>query len=80
VTSVLAVMFVPWILGGVLPAWWRENVLDYVPGAASEAITSGHLDSATDGLLAPGLAALVLAGWLALFLAAAWLALERRDA
>ena len=80
VTSVLAVIFVPWILGGVLPAWWRENVLDYVPGAAAEAITSGHLESATDGLLAPGLAALVLAGWLAAFLAAAWVALERRDA
>jgi len=80
VTSVLAVIFLPWILGGVLPAWWRENVLDYVPGAASEAITSGHLQSATDGLLAPGVAALVLAGWLALFLGAAWLALEGRDA
>jgi len=80
VTSVLAVVFTPWILGGVLPAWWRENVLDYLPGAASEAITSGHLENATDGLLAPGLAALVLAAWLAAFLGAAWLALERRDA
>ena len=80
ITSVLGVVFLPWILGGVLPAWWRENALDYVPGAASEAITSGHLESATDGLLAPGLAALVLAAWLAAFLGAAWLALERRDA
>jgi hypothetical protein len=80
VTSVLGVVFLPWILGGVLPTWWRENVLDYTPGAASEAITSGHLASATDGLLAPGLAALVLAGWLAFFLGAVWLALERRDA
>jgi len=80
VTSVLAVVFTPWILGGVLPAWWRDNVLDYTPGAAAEAITSGHLETATDGLLAPGLAALVLAGWLTLFLGAAWLVLERRDA
>ncbi len=80
ITAVLGVVFLPWILGGVLPAWWRENVLDYLPGAASEAITSGHLQSATDGLLAPGLAALVLAAWLAAFLGAAWLALERRDA
>ncbi len=80
VTAVLGVIFLPWILGGVLPQWWRENVLDYMPGAASEAITSGHLESATEGLLAPGAAALVLAGWLALFLGAAWVALERRDA
>jgi len=80
ITSVLAVVFVPWILGGVLLTWWRENALDYVPGAASEAITSGHLESATEGLLAPGVAGLVLAGRLAVFLGAGWLALERRDA
>lgn len=80
ITSVLGVVFLPWILGGVLPRWWRENALDYLPGAASEAITSGHLESATEGLLSPGIAALVLAGWLAVFLGAAWLALERRDA
>ena len=80
ITSVLAIVFMPWILGGVLPAWWQDNVLTYLPGAASEAITSGHLDSATSSLLAPGVAALVLAGWLALFLVAAWAVLERRDA
>jgi ABC-2 type transport system permease protein len=80
ITSVLGVVFLPWILGGVLPRWWRENALDYLPGAASEAITSGHLETATEGLLAPGAAALVLLGWLALFLGAAWLVLERRDA
>ncbi len=80
ITAVLGVVFLPWVLGGVLPTWWRETAMDYLPGAASEAITSGHLESATEGLLAPGVAALVLAAWLAAFLAAAWLALERRDA
>ena len=79
VTSVLAVVFVPWILAGVLPAWWQDNVLGYVPGAAAEAITSGHLEGST-ATLAPGVAALVLAGWLVVFLGAGWLALERRDA
>ena len=58
----------------------RQRRSTTLPGAAAEAITSGHLESATEGLLAPGLAALVLAGWLALFLGAAWLVLERRDA
>jgi len=80
VTSVLAIVFMPWILGGVLPSWWQDNVLTYLPGAASEAITSGHLAEASSSLLAPGIAALVLAGWVAVFLAAAWAVLERRDA
>lgn len=80
ITSVLAIVFMPWILGGVLPSWWQDHVLTYLPGAASEAITSGHLETASDALLAPGVAALVLAGWLALFLAGAWAVLERRDA
>lgn len=52
ITSVLNVVFLPWILGGVVLTWWRENVLDLLPGAASEAITGGHLEGATDGLLA----------------------------
>ena len=79
VTSVLAVVFTPWILAGVLPAWWQDNVLGYVPGAASDAITIGHLEGST-ATLAPGVAALVVLGWLVVFLGAGWLALERRDA
>lgn len=79
VTSVLAIVFLPGILGGVLPSWWRDNVLGYLPGAAAEAISSGHLESST-ATLAPGLAALVLAGWLVVFLGGAWAVLERRDA
>ena len=55
------------------------HVLAYLPGAAQEAITSGHLESSSS-TLAPGLAALVLAGWLIVFLGAAWGVLEHRDA
>ncbi len=58
----------------------RTTCSTYLPGAAAEAITSGHLDEASSSLLSPGVAALVLAGWVALFLAAAWAVFERRDA
>jgi ABC-2 type transport system permease protein len=79
IIAVFAVIFVPPFLGGVLPPSWQGDTLEYVPMAASDAISTGHLPDASAGL-SPGLAALVVAGWLALFLGGAWTAFERRDA
>ncbi|MDP2711489.1 MAG: ABC transporter permease subunit [Solirubrobacteraceae bacterium] len=79
VTSVLGLIFLPGIFGTLLPAWWQDNVLDYLPGAAAEAITSGHLEGAT-ATMAPALALVVLAGWLTVFLGGALAALQTRDA
>lgn len=79
VTAVLGLIFLPGIFGALLPSWWQENVLDYLPAAAAEAITSGHLESATEAM-APALAGFVLAAWLAVFLGGAWGTLARRDA
>ena len=72
-------IFGPPFLGGLLPAWYGDHVVQYLPGAASDAIAMGHLEGMPDGL-SPAIAALVVIAWLAVFLAAAWLALERRDA
>ena len=69
----------PPFLGGLLPVWVQDSVLEYLPGAAADAISLGHLEGATDGV-APGVGAFVVIAWLAIFLAAAWLALDRRDA
>ncbi len=79
ITSVLGLMFVPPIVGALLPQSWQDHVLIYLPGPASDAIAFGHLADAPHGL-SPAAAAVVLAGWLALFLGGAWAALERRDA
>jgi ABC-2 type transport system permease protein len=79
ITSVLGLIFVPAIVGAILPQSWQDHVLIYLPGAASDAIAFGHLPDAPHGL-SPAVAALVLAGWTALFLGGALLALERRDA
>ncbi len=79
VLGVFAMIFGPPSLGGLLPAWYGEHVVQYLPGAASDAISMGHLEGVADGL-PPGLATLVVAAWLAIFLAGAWVALERRDA
>jgi ABC-2 type transport system permease protein len=79
ITSVLGLIFVPAIVGALLPQSWQDHVLVYLPGAASDAIAFGHLPDAPHGL-SPAVAALVLLGWTALFLGGAWAALERRDA
>ena len=79
IIAVLAVIFVPPFLGGVLPPSWQGDTLEYVPTAASDAISIGHLPDTAAGL-SPAVAALVVAGWLALFLGGAWALFERRDA
>jgi ABC-2 type transport system permease protein len=79
ITSVLGLIFVPAIVGAILPQSWQDHVLIYLPGAASDAIAFGHLPDAPHGL-SPAVATLVLLAWTALFLGGALLALERRDA
>jgi ABC-2 type transport system permease protein len=78
IIAVLAVIFGPPFLGGVLAQPWQGNTLEYVPMAASDAIAIGHLPDAGAGL-SPAIAALVVLGWLAVFLGAAWVVFERRD-
>jgi ABC-2 type transport system permease protein len=79
VIAVFAVIFGPPFLGGLLPAWAQDHVLAYLPGAAADAVSVGHLAGAPDGV-SPAVGVLVVVAWLASFLAAAGAALERRDA
>jgi len=79
VLGIFAIIFGPPFLGGLLPAWYGEHVVKYLPGAASDAIAMGHLEGVAEGL-SPVIAALVVVAWLAVFLAGAWIVLERRDA
>ena len=79
IIAVLAVIFVPPFVGAMVPEKWRGDSLEYVPTAAGDAISIGHLPDTAAGL-SPALAALVVAGWLAVFLGGAWAVFERRDA
>jgi hypothetical protein len=79
-TSALAFVFAPAMISGLLPAWWREHALPYLPGTLSEIVVGSHLPSAPQHGPPVWGAALALAGWLAAFLAVAWLVLESRDA
>jgi ABC-2 type transport system permease protein len=77
--AVLGLVFAPAVVGSVLPDWWQRNIVAWMPGPASDALTIAPLDVETD-YLAVGPALVAVALWVALPLAAALLALNRRDA
>lgn len=78
-TSVLALIFLPGVIGDLLPSWPRRHLMTWLPGQAGDALALWHVDHDTP-YLHPALAAVAVAGWLALFLGLAYLALTRRDA
>jgi len=79
ITAVLGILWLPEIFGGLLPMWWRENILSLLPGPAIDSATVGHImDSPMYSDAAVG--AVTAIAWLVLFLGAAYVALARRDA
>lgn len=80
ITVMIAMLFVPSILGAFVPEWVRENILAYLPTTAAEAmvVPSTSLQAA-DGL-SPTQGTLVLVGWVVALLVAAAVVTERRDA
>jgi hypothetical protein len=79
ITTVLGLLWLPLIVGEVLPMWWRENVISLLPGTAVDSLTIAHVvDSPT--YTDPAAATVIAATWLAGFIGAAYVALIRRDA
>jgi hypothetical protein len=72
-TAVLALMFAPPVLGGLLPEWWQLNVLRLLPGPATDTLATGHLVD-SDLEHHPLVAALLVGAWIGLFV---WLAVMR---
>lgn len=78
-STVLALIFLPSMFGGLLPRWWQENIISLLPGPASDSFALAHLDD-SPMYLHPALGAVVTAAWVLGLLAVAKLFLERRDA
>lgn len=78
ITVALALLFGPWVFGGLFPLWWRENVLSLLPGPAADAVSIGHLESSPMYLdVLP--AALVLVAWVLGSVVVTSAVVDRRD-
>ena len=78
ISTLVGVLFLLPGLGSVLlPASWRDDVLQYLPSNAGTALTSA---TEVPGLLSPGAGALTLLAWVAVPLVVAAVALRRRGA
>jgi ABC-type transport system involved in multi-copper enzyme maturation permease subunit len=79
ITTTLGLLFVPGIFGGLLPSWWQEHLLAYLPSNAGDAILMAN--SKTDSLtrLDWPIAIVTVLVWLAVFYGVAYLLLRRRD-
>lgn len=77
VAGLLALSFLPPVLGPLLPSWWHDHAERYLIGPATDSLTL-PVAYAPDGL-GRGAAALVVGGWLAAALVLALVTLDRRD-
>jgi hypothetical protein len=74
----LGFMWLPWMLGPVLPLWAKENVVRYFPDVAANSL-SGITKVGSPEHLSQTPAIIVIALWVTGFLALAAFVLNRRD-
>jgi hypothetical protein len=78
ITISLGFMWLPWMLGPLLPVWVKENVLRYLPDVAANSL-SGITAAGTPQYLSQGPAMVVIAIWVFGSLGVAAFVLNRRD-
>jgi ABC-2 type transport system permease protein len=78
ITLSLGFMWLPWMLGPVLPLWVKENVLRYMPDVAANSL-SGITEAGSPQYLSQGPATIVIALWVIGTLSVGAFMLHRRD-
>jgi ABC-2 type transport system permease protein len=79
ITASIGLLYLPWMLAPVLPAWLQDNVLRFFPDLAIDSL-AGFMPQSSATYLSDTSAAVALAVWLAGSLAIAGFVLSRRDA
>lgn len=79
ITTVLGLLWLPEIFGGVLPLWWRENIISLLPGKAVDSFTLAHVVE-SPSYSDPAVGALIAGAWLVAIVGAAYVTFVRRDA
>ena len=45
ITAVLALLWLPQIFGAIVPMWWQEHILCYLPSNGIDSLTVGHIEA-----------------------------------
>jgi ABC-2 type transport system permease protein len=77
-TAILALIFIPSILGPLLPTWVQENVTRYIVGIAADTFVIAP-EETDPTYMEPWMAVAVVAVWLTVAVGAAYALLMRRD-
>lgn len=78
-STVLALLFIPSMFGGLFPKWWQENIIAAFPGPATDSINVGHLTT-SDLYLPRGVAVVAVVAWIAVLYVVSRAYVNRRDA
>jgi hypothetical protein len=78
ITVSLGFLWLPWMIGPVVPLWVKENVFRYLPDVAANSL-SGITKADAPQYLSQSPAIVVIAIWLIGLLATAAFVLNRRD-
>lgn len=78
ITVSLGFMWLPLMLGPILPDWVKQNVVAYLPDVAANSL-AGFIESDAPQYLSQTPAIIVIAAWLIGFILASALVLNRRD-
>ena len=77
ITTTLGLIFVPGIVGGLLPSWWQDHVFSYFPSEARSALLDSTTNVSTH--ISAGAAIITIILWIAASFAIASVLLQRRD-
>lgn len=78
ISTMIALLFLPFVIGALLPLWWQENVVSLFPSNVNDALMMGHLNDAPQYLDTP-VAAVAAVVWLVLAYAVTRLVVNKRD-
>ncbi|GAA1952229.1 ABC transporter permease [Amycolatopsis minnesotensis] len=79
IATSIGIIFAPLIVSGLLSDWLREHIMAYLPSSAAGFLGAIEPDVHSPEYLTPGIAGLVLAGWVVVLLGAAHLVMRSRD-
>lgn len=79
ITTVLGFQWLPVVFGELLPLWWKEHIISFLPGNGLDSVTIGSVEP-SPAFSDPLTGAAIAASWFAVIVGVAFVTFVRRDA